>query len=261
MSERWSDLMVRLGSAVVLLALAIAAAWGGQGSFICLTAALVGLALWELSRMHQPRFRAVPWVMALLGAAVSVPPWALGEFGAWMPMPFYILEVLVFALIFAGVHLRDAVVAGIYSFAVVGTGVVIAMMYLTPNWLMLLLGTVILTDLAGYFVGRLIGGPKFWPKVSPKKTWSGIVGGWAASAVFALVLVSGGFGDYWTIALAVVMSFCAQMGDIAESAMKRRAGIKDASNLIPGHGGFLDRFDGVIGATAAMMVGLMVTQL
>lgn len=126
-------------------------------------------------------------------------------------------------------------------------------------WPLFLLLVVIATDVAGYFAGRLLGGPKFWPRISPKKTWSGTIAGWLCAAlvggVFAAakLLPEGG----WLILLAVLLSFASQMGDIAQSAMKRRAGIKDSSDLIPGHGGVFDRFDGVVGAALLMACLIM----
>lgn len=100
-------------------------------------------------------------------------------------------------------------------------------------------------DTAGYFVGRAVGGPRLSPTISPNKTWSGLVGGLAASAGLA-ALVSGWFlGTGWAqgALLGVVIGGWAQAGDLAESAWKRWAGVKDAGRLIPGHGGVLDRFD------------------
>ena len=122
------------------------------------------------------------------------------------------------------------------------------------GWMVWLVLVVVVTDVAGYFAGRIIGGPKFWPAVSPKKTWAGTSAGWVAAAV---VGVGFGIGSGATGALvlaSVVISFASQMGDIAESAIKRRVGVKDSSNLIPGHGGLLDRFDGMLGASLALLV-------
>ena len=121
-------------------------------------------------------------------------------------------------------------------------------------WLVLI---VVVTDIAGYFGGRLIGGPKFWPAVSPKKTWSGTISGWVGAAVMS-ALVAGLFlpGQLPLTAfvlLAMVLSLASQLGDIGESALKRRAGIKDSSNLLPGHGGVLDRFDGMIAVFALVL--------
>jgi len=116
------------------------------------------------------------------------------------------------------------------------------------------------TDIGGYFAGRGIGGPKLWARVSPKKTWAGAIGGFAASlavaAVFAFLaphrdseLLALKIGPL--LALGGVLSIVSQLGDLFESAVKRRFGVKDSSQLIPGHGGLMDRLDGFI---AAMVV-------
>jgi phosphatidate cytidylyltransferase len=116
--------------------------------------------------------------------------------------------------------------------------------------LLFIVGLVVVTDILGYFAGRMFGGPKFWPAVSPKKTWSGTAAGWVGSAILAYVYwpaAMSGFSLAGFVTLAVFLSFASQMGDIAESAIKRRAGVKDSSNLLPGHGGVMDRFDGMVG--------------
>jgi phosphatidate cytidylyltransferase len=116
------------------------------------------------------------------------------------------------------------------------------------------------TDIAGYFAGRTFGGPKLAPKISPNKTWSGAIGGFTG-AIIAGVAVAKFFalGDLVTIGIvALVLSAVAQAGDLFESAIKRRFGAKDAGNLIPGHGGFMDRLDGfVIAAAAAAALGIL----
>jgi phosphatidate cytidylyltransferase len=122
-------------------------------------------------------------------------------------------------------------------------------------WILWMILVVVVTDIAGYFAGRMIGGPRFWPRLSPKKTWSGTVAGWMAAAVvgllFDLFFVRVGPG---IVLLSVMVSMAGQMGDIAESAVKRRMGVKDASALIPGHGGFWDRFDALLGASLFMIL-------
>ena len=100
----------------------------------------------------------------------------------------------------------------------------------------------------------MIGGAKFWPAVSPKKTWSGTVAGWVLAGLFGLYFMQV-TGVSWSVPVAILVAFGAQMGDIAESWVKRRLGVKDSSQLIPGHGGFLDRFDGFVGGAAVF--GLM----
>ena len=128
------------------------------------------------------------------------------------------------------------------------------------------IGVVIASDVMGYFAGRVFGGPKFWPKVSPKKTWSGTVAGWGGAALLGWVLnaklLAGGLDLPISLVLfSVILAFAAQMGDIVESALKRKAGIKDSSSLIPGHGGVLDRFDGMIGAALVFFPVLFVAGL
>ncbi len=110
------------------------------------------------------------------------------------------------------------------------------------------------TDIAAYFGGRLIGGAKLWPAVSPNKTWSGaIVGTLAAIGAAIAVAVYGDISVGAAAVLAAVLSIAAQGGDLFESHLKRRFGVKDASHVIPGHGGVMDRIDGFI--VAAMSGG------
>jgi phosphatidate cytidylyltransferase len=107
---------------------------------------------------------------------------------------------------------------------------------------------------AGYFAGKIIGGPKFWPAVSPKKTWSGTSAGWVGAALVGVGFVIWGGGGIMLVRISVLVSMASQAGDIVESALKRRTGVKDSSALIPGHGGFFDRFDGMMGAAAFLLL-------
>ena len=116
-----------------------------------------------------------------------------------------------------------------------------------------LVAVVVASDVLGYFAGRMLGGPKFWPAISPKKTWSGTVAGWIGAALVGLVVVLTTGAGWALVPLSALVAFAGQMGDIAESWVKRRAGVKDASALIPGHGGVLDRFDALIGAVVLVM--------
>jgi phosphatidate cytidylyltransferase len=115
--------------------------------------------------------------------------------------------------------------------------------------LILVLLVVWVTDIGGYFAGRGIGGPKLWPRVSPKKTWAGAIGGFALSLVVAGGFAASGLGKAGPLLLlAAVLSIASQLGDLFESAVKRRFGVKDSSQIIPGHGGLLDRLDGFVAA-------------
>jgi phosphatidate cytidylyltransferase len=124
----------------------------------------------------------------------------------------------------------------------------------------LLFAVVWTTDILGYFAGRTFGGPKLAPSISPAKTWSGAIAGVLGAALIV------GFGAFLTssanvttlVIVAVVLSVAGQLGDLLESALKRRFGAKDASQLIPGHGGVMDRLDGFWAATlCAVLIGLV----
>jgi phosphatidate cytidylyltransferase len=126
--------------------------------------------------------------------------------------------------------------------------------------LMFLYAIVWSTDILAYFVGRAIGGPKVAPRISPKKTWSGAIGGAGAAVAAAVVIAwSAGLESIGKIVLlAATLSLVAQAGDFFESALKRRYGAKDSGHLIPGHGGLMDRLDGfVVAAALALVIGIV----
>jgi len=125
--------------------------------------------------------------------------------------------------------------------------------------LMFVLLVVWATDIGGYFAGRSIGGPKLWPRVSPKKTWSGALGGFAASLLVAAAFAACGLGKIVPLLLvSAVLSVVSACGDLFESAVKRRFDVKDSSHLIPGHGGLLDRLDGFVAAIlVAWIIGFL----
>jgi phosphatidate cytidylyltransferase len=117
--------------------------------------------------------------------------------------------------------------------------------------LVFVLVIVWVTDSGGYFAGRGIGGPKLWPRVSPKKTWAGAVGGLVASLAVAGAFAALDLGKAGPLLMVSgVLSVVSQLGDLFESAVKRRFGVKDSSQIIPGHGGLLDRLDGFVAAVA-----------
>jgi phosphatidate cytidylyltransferase len=123
-----------------------------------------------------------------------------------------------------------------------------------------LAATVWSTDILAYCAGRAIGGPLLWPQVSPNKTWAGVVGGLAGGvAAGTLVAYASGVGKLVVIGvIALLLSILTQAGDLLESAIKRRFGAKDASTLIPGHGGLMDRLDGfLVAAFVALLIGIL----
>lgn len=115
---------------------------------------------------------------------------------------------------------------------------------------------VITTDIGAYFSGRLIGGPKLWPRVSPNKTWAGLIGAMAFAAIASIIfsIFALGYIELFLPVLAAITAGVAQMGDLAESAYKRHFNVKDSGFILPGHGGVLDRLDGMIAATIFVAV-------
>lgn len=119
-----------------------------------------------------------------------------------------------------------------------------------PGWLLLfmLMATVWATDICAYFTGRSIGGPKLAPSISPNKTWSGLCGGVIGASVILGCIAHTYHFEHWPIfaVFGIVLALVAQAGDLLESSLKRKAGVKDSGTLLPGHGGVLDRIDGLI---------------
>ena len=254
---RWADLRPRVVSAIVMVAVGAAEIWLGGPSFAVLVVLLTGGMIWELATMTAPVQRNRPLLMAGIAAV------ALG--GALvLRSDLAAALVLVPSIALALTPRRDRRIAAAYAAAIMvsGYGLVVLRDEVGSAAILWLVMVVIASDVAGYFAGRMIGGPKFWPKVSPKKTWSGTVAGWIAAALVGLGFVLAGKGAAVLVLLSPVVALAGQMGDIVESWLKRRAGIKDSSHLIPGHGGLLDRFDALIGATVlVMLLGLFVKNL
>jgi phosphatidate cytidylyltransferase len=225
LSVRTSDLPVRLASAVALVAVAAVAVAVGGAALDLFLALVAAVAAGEAVRLvlratANPAYRAAGIIVALLYIALAA------AFLAQMP-PFILVVVIV---------------------------------------------TVIATDTGAYFTGRAIGGPRIAPRISPSKTWAGLFGGMAAAALWlamvailigsALGRLSTGEGPGLTpsqiafaAAIGAGLAVLAQAGDFLESWLKRKAGVKDSSRLIPGHGGVLDRVDGII--PVALAAGLL----
>lgn len=245
---RWDDLRPRVVSAIVMTTVGAAEIWLGGPSFAVLVILLTAGMIWELASITAPVQRNRPLAVAGLAAAALAAALVLRS-----DLAAAFLTVPAFAL--ALTPRRDRRIAAGYAVAIMvaGYGLVEFREEAGTTGILWLVTVVVMSDVAGYFAGRTLGGPKFWPAVSPKKTWSGTVAGWFGAALVGLVFVLLGKGGWALVILSPLVALAGQMGDILESWIKRRAGVKDSSRLIPGHGGLLDRFDALIGATVLVM--------
>ncbi len=250
----WSDLAPRILSALAMLAVGSGAIWVGGAVFAALAVVCTGLMIWELSRMTRGEGHDASVLLGGLAAVVLA-------LNLYIPHAYVLPLLLLPSLIGVIAPRRDAAVFMGYALVILAAGWALVALRQTAGLapVLWLLAVVIASDVAGYFVGRALGGPKFWPKVSPKKTWSGTLGGWIAAALVGWGFHAAGQGAAALIWVSPLVAFAGQMGDIAESAIKRRAGVKDSSALIPGHGGLLDRFDAL--AFAAILAVILLPAL
>jgi phosphatidate cytidylyltransferase len=268
---RIGNLALRVLSALVMAPVAIAAVWMGSWVFALFWLGAALLVLWEWIHLVAGPRHTLMFSASASALAVA----ALVEFRE-RPITAMLLIVLgaIASLIFAQRRDRLWVTAGIgYAGALL-----LAPMFLRadPDYglfaLLLLFAVVWTTDVMAYFAGRAFGGPKLCPAISPKKTWSGAIGGTICATLLAVLLprilgavapaefaASVKFVHPGVLAIiGVMLSVLAQFGDLLESWIKRRFGAKDASHLIPGHGGVMDRLDGFwAAAVAAGLVGLI----
>jgi len=229
-AARWADLKVRVASAAVLITLGLVEIYLGGGFFRVALVAMVALMVWELARLTSPSQVVAVGLAALAALCLWWAP-GLGLLG-W---GLLLLPSLGFVL----TPRRDPVLLAFYALACMVAGIgFLDLRDHGPGVFLWLVAIVVVSDTMGYFAGRTLGGPKFWPRVSPKKTWSGTIAGWIGAGVV----------------LSPLIALAGQMGDILESWIKRRAGAKDSSRLIPGHGGVMDRFDALVGAVLALQV-------
>jgi phosphatidate cytidylyltransferase len=255
------NLILRVASAAVLVPFVVVLAWLGGWPFLVLCALGAGGILWEWTRLvagksDYPTLVAgwVALLAALAFTAVSRPGLAVAA--------LTIGAVLAALAAARWLPPRKAWAAGgvIYAgVAFLGPALLRRDAELGFPAFLFVAATVWMTDTLAYFVGRSLGGPLLWPRVSPNKTWSGVIGGLAGGvAGGVLVAYANGLGRLAVVGVvALVLSAGAQAGDLFESAVKRRFGVKDTSGLIPGHGGLMDRLDGfLVAAMAALLIGI-----
>jgi phosphatidate cytidylyltransferase len=268
-----SNLTLRVASAAVLAPVALAVTYAGGPIFLALCTAAAGSILWEWvalvshradARMLAPGWAALVAAAALIGFHLPNDAWAaigIGAVAAGLAVTIWPHRGL--AQPASPRHVSALWAAG----GVVYAGLLLlgpTVLRGDPEWgltaLLFLFANVWITDIFAYFCGRAIGGPLLWPAVSPKKTWAGAVGGLAAGvAAGVAVAYASGIGRLGIVCvMALVLSVLAEAGDLFESAVKRRFGAKDASHLIPGHGGLMDRLDGfLVAAFAALLIGMI----
>lgn len=252
-----SNLFLRVIAALVLAPLTIGIAWLGGWPWVCIVIAAAALMYFEwlmiVGASRNPVIAAVG-IVALVIAGFFL---ALGRLD------------LTLAVIAAGLLLLTVVAGGRRGWVTGGLAYAAAaliasvLVRLDAGFgfvgLMFVLLVVWMTDIGGYFAGRGIGGPKLWPRVSPKKTWAGAIGGLVLSLAVAAAFALLGFGKMLPLLmLGTALSIVSQLGDLFESAIKRRFDVKDSSQIIPGHGGLLDRLDGFVAAiVVAAIIGFM----
>jgi phosphatidate cytidylyltransferase len=253
-----SDLKLRVLSAIVLGPAVLVVAWIGGLPFVALALVTAMLFLREWLDMSGTKVNSPPayagYITLAFIAALShlaYPAYALG---------FSLLGALcVYGLSCWTIAGRWAAEGLVYSGLSLWALLAIRSGEAGRDFLFFLLIVVWTTDIAAYFAGRALGGPKLWPRVSPKKTWSGALGGFGAAVVLGSAAAAAtGYQPLAVVGLlAGALSIASQLGDLLESGIKRRFDVKDSSHLIPGHGGIMDRIDGLVAAAiAAVLLGM-----
>ncbi len=242
-SGRWEDLLPRVITGGALVALGGAAIWLGGAVFAIIAAQVIGVIVWELACMVTGERSARALQLGVLASACILFSRQADSFYA---LVFLIIPALAGAALLRNHRAMFAICA--FCIILAGYGLTVFRDQQGAALTFWLAAVVVATDIAGYFGGRIIGGRKFWPTVSPGKTWAGAVSGWFAAGLVGLAFAAQSGTGLQLIWVSLLVSFASQLGDLAESAVKRRTGMKDSGGLLPGHGGFFDRFDGFLGA-------------
>ncbi len=239
-NTRYGDLAPRVIVGVLLIVLAVGASWKGGWTFSLLVAVAVMLIFGEWCGLHNNRRAVRMSGMAMLGGiAFAVNAGYVTEALAALGI------VAILALIISRSTAVGILYAGLPAVALIW-------MRQQPegfSFVLWTLASVWATDICAYFAGRMIGGPKLAPKISPSKTWAGLVGAMLGAGAVAAGLnayLDLGFDGRLMFAIGAFVAVAAQVGDFYESSLKRVAGVKDSGRLLPGHGGVMDRLDGLI---------------
>lgn len=256
-----TELLLRIASALVMAAGALVLTVAGHWPFALLVAGVAAVLCWEWGNMVRP---GNPLLPLALHAAITVGAAAFATAGRMATALALVAGgALVMLLLPAGNATQrgwSAAGALYFGMPVLALTALRTSEALPVAAVLFLFMVVWAADTAAYFTGRTIGGPKLAPAISPGKTWSGLAGGLAVPTLagFAFARAIGGTSPVILAFVAACLACISQAGDLTESFVKRRFRQKDASHLIPGHGGFLDRVDGLIfAALAAWLLGLL----
>lgn len=267
-----ANLQKRVLSAAVLLPLTIAAIAVGHPYFDLVVALFAGVMAWEWAQVcarrrnpHDPapsaRLQATGWLVpgcvAIAAAAAAVLLYGFGQGNAaWLIVVAGAALSAVTAVVHhhaqAGWFALGAVYVAVPAIALVAIRAEPELGRETLFWVVAL---VVAADTGGYLVGRRVGGPKLAPRISPNKTWSGLGGAVLGAALVGLLTAFIlNHTNVWILTLmSAVLGLVEQAGDLVESAFKRHFGVKDTSQIIPGHGGVLDRVDGLLAVAATVL--------
>ena len=256
-----SDITVRFAMGVAMIAVALLVTMVGGWAFRILALVAAGLMLVEWADIHKVRrlwalTGAVLAAAVLLGAAEYYYPNAADE----GELSWISFAPALGAAVLLGLASRSLSMGWGFAYIVVPAFALIIISWVSEVATGMIFWVLIVTwatDIFAYFAGRAIGGPKLAPRISPNKTWAGLIGGMAGASFFGWLVAwyfDLGRPFLW---IGASMGLIAQLGDLYESWVKRRAGVKDSSSLLPGHGGVLDRLDGLLAVAAATMLILM----
>ncbi len=241
-ADRRSDLGQRSVIGAALAAVALLALWLGGVALWALLTLVAAIALFEwggLVKAHRARL-GIGLIVLLVGMSYALPV-------MWGTDRATLALLLIAAMLLALFPKAAPTALGV---GYIGTAAIsILFLRAQPLGFALALWTlsiVVATDIGAYFAGRAIGGPRLAPSISPNKTWAGLVGGVVAATVFGAIIATTAHLPYRALWLAPVLAIAAQLGDLLESGMKRRADVKDSGRILPGHGGVLDRVDGML---------------
>jgi len=245
---------LRIASAVVLAPIALAAVYAGGWSTVALVAVAGVLAANEWDRLSGGP--GLPGTVAIMHAVIVLIASVLAGLGLYAASIGAMVVGIVAVAGYAAARGRTPVWSGFGILYLILPTIALIWMRGAQTGVEMLIWLLVIvwaTDIAGILAGKAFGGPKLWPRISPNKTWSGALAGVVAAAIVGAITAA--LREKATlgimIPLSVALSVVSQFGDLAESAVKRYYGVKDTGTLIPGHGGILDRIDGLLLALPA----------